>query len=294
MDATLAADAGLETPPARWSGVDPMMPRPFSIKRVRKELADTFTLELEPADEGGPIRFQPGQFNMLYAYGVGEVPISISSDPDDPAVVAHTTRFVGSVTEALVHTRAGSLIGVRGPFGTHWPVEIAQGEDVVFVAGGIGLAPLRPAIYRVLSERHKYGNVVIFYGARTPEDLLFRKELQSWRSRFDINVHVTVDRATGRWNGRVGFVTQLIRGGGFDRHNSVAFICGPELMMRYSIQKLQEHGLGNDRIHISMERNMKCAIGFCGHCQFGSEFVCKDGPVYRFDAIEKFYPVWEL
>ena len=294
MDTPLPADLTPATPPARWSGVDPMMPRPFVVKRVRKELPDTFTLELGPADQAGPIEFLPGQFNMLYAYGVGEVPISISSDPTDPSLVAHTTRFVGSVTEALVNTKPGSLIGVRGPFGTHWPVDNAQGEDVVFIAGGIGLAPLRPAIYRVLAERQKYGNVLIFYGARTPEDLLFRKELQSWRSRFDINVHVTVDRATGRWNGKVGFVTQLIRSGGFDRHSSVAFICGPELMMRYSIQKLQEQGLANDRIHVSMERNMKCAVGFCGHCQFGPGFVCKDGPVYRYDQIETFFSVWEL
>ncbi|MGQ9368553.1 FAD/NAD(P)-binding protein [Azospirillum sp. ST 5-10] len=277
-------------PPA---ALDPMIPRPFVVQRVKRELSDTFTLWLR-AEDGRPFAFLPGQFNMLYAFGVGEVPISISGDPADPAALVHTIRSVGKVTEALGRLGPGATVGVRGPFGSAWPVASAQGQDVVFVAGGVGLAPLRPAIYRVLAERAKHGNVVILYGARTPEDMLFARELQQWRGRFDVSVHVTVDRVTGSWAGKVGVVTNLIRAGGFDRRNAVAFVCGPEVMMRYAAEALVERGTARERVWLSMERNMKCAVGFCGHCQFGPTFVCRDGPVYRYDALEKLLTVWEL
>ena len=278
---------------AEATQTDPMLPRPFRIERVKKELSDTFTMEIYPAD-GGTFRFKPGQFNMLYVFGVGEVPISISGDPDDTSLVVHTTRVVGSVTAAIGNLKAGDIIGVRGPFGSHWPVEEARGADVVFVAGGIGLAPLRPAIYQIMADREHYGNVVIFYGSRTPEDLLYRRELQRWRGRFDMNAEITVDRATGHWGGRVGVVTKLVLGGGYDRHHAVAFVCGPEVMMRFAVQALAERGVTGDRIYMSMERNMKCAVGFCGHCQFGPTFVCRDGPVYRYDKIADMFNVWEL
>lgn len=272
---------------------DPMIPRPFRVEKMKRELSDTSTLELTPVG-GGEFRFAPGQFNMLYVFGVGEVPISISGDPTEPKVLVHTARAVGRVTEAIRALKHGDVIGVRGPFGRPWPVEAAYGVDVLFLAGGIGLAPLRPAIYRVMADRKRFNNIVILYGARTPEDILYRREVQTWKSRLDTNVHVTVDRATGHWNGKVGVVTQLVKGGGFDPQRTVAFVCGPEVMMRYGIQALNDRGVTNDRIYVSMERNMKCAIGFCGHCQFGPSFVCKDGPVYRFDQIAKIFTVWEL
>lgn len=279
--------------PAAAKVFGPIVPRPFRVLRVRRDLSDTFTMELASVD-GEPCRFIPGQFNMLYCFGVGDVPISISGDPGRPEVLVHTTRVVGAVTEAIGALKPGDTIGVRGPFGTPWPIEEAKGEDVVFIAGGIGLAPLRPAILQVLAERQRYGNVLVLYGARTPQDILYRSELQRWRSRFDVSVHVTVDRATGRWNGKIGVVTKLIKGGGFDHHNAVALICGPEVMMRFSIAALQERGLSNQRIFVSMERNMKCAIGQCGHCQFGPNFPCKDGPVFSFDRIEAIFPIPEL
>ncbi len=272
---------------------DPMKPRPFRIERVRRELSDTFTMDLTPVD-GSECRFAPGQFNMLYVFGIGEVPISISGDPADTTKLVHTTRAVGRVTETISRLKPGDMIGVRGPFGRPWPVEAAQGCDIVFLAGGIGLAPLRPAIYKVMSDRQRYGNVLIMYGARTPQDILFRREVQTWRSRFDVTVHVTVDRATGNWNGKVGVVTQLIKGGGFDPLHTMAYVCGPEIMMRYGVQTLFDRGLTSERVYLSMERNMKCAVGFCGHCQFGPSFVCKDGPVYRFDQIENIFKVWEV
>ncbi|HEX9780517.1 MAG TPA: FAD/NAD(P)-binding protein [bacterium] len=267
-------------------GADPMRPDLFLIKRVRKETADTFTMELQP-QPGSRVRpFRPGQFNMLDVIGVGEVPISISGDPASTVRVGHTTRAVGAVTNAMSRLGRGGLLGVRGPFGTGWPLDLAAGRDVVIVAGGIGLAPLRPAIYHVLAHRSRYGRVVLLYGTRTPSDILFRNELRLWGGRFDLDVQVTVDRGEGGWRGNVGVVTPLIRRAGFDPLQALAMVCGPEIMMRFAVQELQKRGVTNDRIYVSLERNMKCAIGLCGHCQFGPFFVCKDGPVFRVDRVE--------
>ncbi len=273
---------------------DPMTPSPFRVERVRKELSDTFTLDLVPADGKRDFPFLPGQFNMLYAFGVGEVPISISGDPSKPDTIVHTTRVVGAVTRAMRNLGVGHTIGVRGPYGTAWPVEEMQGADVVIVTGGIGLAPLRPAIYSILENRSAFGNVSILYGARTPEDILYRKELEKWRGMFDMQVDVTVDYATGRWAGKVGVVTKLIQRGGFHPQDSIALICGPEIMMKFAVQALQDRGVTDDRIYVSMERNMKCGIGFCGHCQLGGDFVCRDGPVFRFDTLADKFAISEL
>ncbi|MCS7158086.1 MAG: FAD/NAD(P)-binding protein [Blastocatellia bacterium] len=273
---------------------NPMEPRPYRIRRVQKETADTFTLELTPVNGTAAFSFAPGQFNMLYVFGVGEIPISISGDPEKPTTLVHTTRVVGTVTKAMRQLKRGDVLGVRGPFGSHWPVEEAEGSDVVIVAGGIGLAPLRPALYHILSRREKYGKVVLLYGARTPEDLLYRNELSRWRAQFDLEVYVTVDRATGGWRGNVGVVTTLIPRAPFDPLNAIAMVCGPEVMMRFTALELERRGVKADNIFLSMERNMKCAIGFCGHCQFGPTFVCKDGPVFRYSRIKEWITKWEV
>jgi NAD(P)H-flavin reductase len=228
--------------------------------------------------------FAAGQFNMLYVFGVGEIPISISGDPTKPPLV-HTTRAVGTVTRALRQLKRGDMLGIRGPFGSHWPVEQAEGKDVVIVAGGIGLAPLRPAVYEVLSRREKYGRVVLLYGTRSPADILFQRELEKWRARFDMEVQVTVDRGASGWRGNVGVVTTLIAKTSFDPLDAVAMVCGPEVMMRFTALELGRRGLTTDNIFLSLERNMKCAIGFCGHCQFGPTFVCKEGPVFNYHRI---------
>lgn len=272
---------------------DPMVPRPYRIDRMRRETHDTFTMELKPAGESNGM-FSPGQFNMLYVFGVGEVPISISGDPGKQEMMVHTTRAVGMVTEAMRGLAPGSTVGVRGPFGRGWPVDEGEGSDVVIVAGGIGLAPLRPALYRVLARREKYGKVALLYGTRTPQDLLFRSELEKWRSRFDLEVVVTVDNATPAWKGNVGFVTWLVRRAAFDPLNTIAMICGPEIMMRYTTMELLQRGMATNNIFLSMERNMKCAIGFCGHCQFGPTFVCKDGPVFPFKKLENWLAKGEI
>ena len=267
------------------SSPDPMFPRPYRVHRVTKETSDTFTLELLPEAGHAGFPFAAGQFNMLYVYGIGEVPISISGDPGIPQALVHTTRAVGAVTSGMGELKKGDAIGIRGPFGTNWPVAEADGNDVVFVAGGIGLAPLRPALYQVLSNRDRYGRVVLLYGARTPEDILYRKQLKEWRADLGLEVHVSVDRATRDWRGNVGVVTSLIPRVPFDPYHTVAMVCGPEVMIRYTVMELERRGVAQDRIHVSLERNMKCGIGFCGHCQHGPNFVCKDGPVFPFSKV---------
>lgn len=265
-----------------------MLPSLWRIQRARRDTRDTFTLDLEPANAGDSFSFLPGQFNMLYVFGAGEVPISVSGDPAKSGVMTHTVRAVGAVTKAMSRLKRGDAIGVRGPFGAHWPVEEAAGKDIVIVAGGIGLAPLRPVVYHILARREKYGRVALLYGARAPQDILYQSELEKWRGRFDLQVEVTVDNvpAGQNWRGDVGVVTKLIAGAGFDPAWSVAMICGPEVMMRFTVIELQKRGMSEESIFISMERNMKCAVGFCGHCQFGPTFICKDGPVFRFDHVQ--------
>lgn len=273
---------------------DPMRPVPFEVRQVSRETGDTFTLALSPASGSSGWPFSPGQFNMLYIFGAGEVPISISGDPARPELLVHTIRAVGAVTRGMQKLKKGDWVGVRGPFGSSWPVERAHGHDVVIVAGGIGLAPLRPALYHVLLHRGLYGRVVLAYGARTPRDLLYPKELREWRGRFDIDVQVTVDRATVEWQGAVGVVTKLIDRSPFDPGSAMALLCGPEVMMRFAIMGLQRRGVSDTSIFVSMERNMKCAVGFCGHCQLGPVFICRDGPVFRYDQIQPFFGLREM
>ena len=274
--------------------LDPMLPQRYRILRVRREIADTFTMELEPEDGSDIPPFTTGQFNMLYVYGVGEIPISISGDPAKRRPLVHTTRAVGTVSRAMSELTPGDVIGVRGPFGSHWPIEQAIGKDIVIVAGGIGLAPLRSAMYQIISQREKYGKVVLLYGARTPRDILYRRELENWRAHFDLEVYVTVDRAITGWHGSVGVVTRLVSRAPFDPRATVALVCGPEIMMRFSAMELENRGVAAERIFVSMERNMKCAIGFCGHCQYGPYFVCKDGPVFQYSRVQNLLAKGEI
>jgi NAD(P)H-flavin reductase len=245
-------------------------------------------------DEEVRFSYAPGQFTMLYVFGVGEVPISISGDPAEPRLLVQTIRAVGTVTQALRKLRRGDVVGVRGPYGSAWPIQEAVGSDVIIVAGGLGLAPLRPALYAVLSHRAEYGAIALVYGARTPQDMLYVRELEHWRSRFDISVEVTVDSAAADWGGHVGVVTTLIPSIQFDPFSTIALVCGPEIMMRFTVQELFERGLTSEQIFVSLERNMKCAVGFCGHCQFGPHFVCKDGPVFRYEQIQPLFGKREI
>ncbi len=270
--------------PAGPAPADPMRPAILRVANKRRETPDTVTLTLDPGPGGFP--FAAGQFNMLSVLGLGEVPISISGDPGDPGRLLHTIRGVGPVSRALCGLRPGDPIGVRGPFGTAWPVRERQGCDLLIIAGGLGLAPLRPAIYQALRHRPEYGAVEVVYGARTPADLLYLAELQRWRGRFDLRVHVTVDAASPGWRGRVGVVTNLIAGARFDPPDTAALVCGPGVMMRYTVKELRDRGVAEENIFVSLERNMQCGLGFCGHCQLGPVFVCKDGPVFNYARVK--------
>lgn len=273
---------------------NPMAPVPYAVRSVSRETADTFTLLLEPQNGGILENFQPGQFSMLWTFGVGEVPISMSGDTADTTRMVYTIRSVGPASRALVTARPGASVGVRGPFGTSWPVEATRGRDVIIVAGGIGLAPLRPAIYRVLRNRSEYGRLIILYGTRRPRDLLFRKELATWARQPETQVLTTVDSGGLEWRGHVGVVTTLFRYARLQPARSVAMVCGPEIMMRFAARELQAQGLASSDIYLSMERNMKCAVGFCGHCQWGPHFICKDGPVFPYDRIRQLLDRHEL
>ncbi len=264
---------------------DHMLPRRYRIQRMQREIADTFTWTLQPVDSNTNPVFACGQFNMLYVFGVGEIPISLSGSPDKPEILVHTIRAAGTVSRAMRDLKVGTMVGVRGPFGVPWPIEAAVGKDIIIVAGGIGLAPLRSVMYTILARRAHYDRVILLYGARTPQDILYHKDLARWRARFDLDVAITVDRATETWPGNVGVVTRLIPHAPFNPSNAVAMLCGPEIMMRFTAIELEKRGLPAEQMFLSMERNMHCAIGLCGHCQYSPYFICRDGPVFSYDRI---------
>lgn len=265
-------------------------PRFLRVLARHRETRDTVTLEV--ADEQGA-GFAAGQFNMLYAFGQGEIPISISGTRA-PGRLSHTVRAVGPVSDAVTRLPKASVIGVRGPFGRPWPVHESIDRDLVVVAGGLGMAPLRPVVQAVLSARDRYGRLDLLYGARTPEDLLFAGELDRWRARPDLRVGVTVDAAPRGWPGNVGVVTSLFRQLSVDPRRAVAMVCGPEVMMRFAVKGLQDLGLPSAAIWVSLERNMECGAGVCGHCQLGPLLICRDGPVFRFSEVEHLLGVREL
>ncbi|MEO8091743.1 MAG: FAD/NAD(P)-binding protein [bacterium] len=277
-----------------------MLPTAYRVVDKRQELADTWTLELEPAGKGSSgagsaavADARPGQFNMLYAFGSGEVPISISGDVGGAGTLTHTVQSVGLATKAICDAEPGDSLGVRGPFGSAWPLAEAEGRDVVVVAGGIGLAPLRSVIRHLAANRDRYGAALLLYGSRTPDEILYERELEEWRAA-GIEVASTVDSASAGWPGRVGLVTKLIPSARFDGAAATAMVCGPEVMMRFVAAALRDRGVASDRIHVSLERNMKCAIGHCGHCQLAHQFVCKDGAVFPYRRVAPLLGVREL
>ena len=267
------------------------VPSPFRVGERRHDTADTWTLTLEPIGEGFAVA--PGQFVMVYAFGVGEVPISVSGPPERPGEpVILTVRNVGAVTRAICSAGPGATLGLRGPLGNSWPVEEASGGDVLVVAGGIGLAPLRPVVLHVLRNRGRYQNAWVLYGARTPQDLLYPDELDAWQ--FEVGVDVTVDAADTTWVGRVGVVPKLVAHADFDPKTVRAFVCGPEVMIQFTVEALRQRGVPDERIFLSLERDMQCGVGLCGHCQLGPTLICRDGPVYTQAQVARLMEVREL
>ncbi|MFD8565447.1 FAD/NAD(P)-binding protein [Streptomyces sp. NPDC059639] len=254
------------------------------------ETHDTVTLRLEPAARWlAP--FEAGQFAMVYAFGVGEIPVSVSSLPTVGHGLAHTVREVGAVSAALCRKRIGDTVGLRGPFGTGWGLEAARGRDVLVVAGGIGLAPLRPLVRHAVAAPEDYGRVNVLVGARSPGDLVSRVETRRWSTAY---TGVTVDHPDPYWRGEIGLVTRLLDRAHFDPASTAAFVCGPEPMIRATARDLVHRGVPADRIRVSLERNMRCATGHCGHCQLGPVLLCRDGPVIGFDRAEPLMSTREL
>ncbi|WP_240810012.1 FAD/NAD(P)-binding protein [Actinomadura sp. WMMA1423] len=282
----------------------PMTPVPYRVTARRVETADTVTLALEPVAAPIP-EPAPGQFTMMYAFGVGEAPISLSRIGADggergaaPAgragpVLEQTVRAVGAVTRAVCGTGPGQVLGLRGPLGTGWGLDGARGRDLVVAAGGIGLAPLRPVVLRALAEREAFGRIAVLVGARTPGDLLFTGELETWRAR-GAQVEVTVDRPAPGWTGQVGLITALARAADIDPARTAAFVCGPEIMMRLTAEALTGLGVPPGNVRFSLERNMRCGVGWCGHCQLGPLLVCRDGPVVPYERAAPLMTVREL
>jgi len=266
------------------------------IRWVRKETRDTSTYALRIADSAirKSYTFKPGQFNMLYLPGYGEAAISISSGSADHDLL-HTVRVAGDVTTALSILREGDSIGMRGPFGRGWPMEETRSRDLMVIAGGAGIAPLRPVIRHVYKNKRSCpGSDVILYGAKTPKDVIYRNEFPRYRGVFQ--VLLTVDRADPEeyWKWERGLVTHLLDKASFDPLSTVVFVCGPEIMMQAAIRELMLRGVPAEKIFLSMERNMNCGMGICGHCFFGPKFVCRDGPVFAFTEVEEFMGIKEI
>lgn len=275
-------------PPVISGHERPMVPALARIIDRTIETSNTATYQLELCDPGlaAKFRFRPGQFNMVYAFGVGEAAISICSDPGDCTKFSHTIRHVGSVTFAISRLSPGDCVGVRGPFGSSWPLSACRGRDVLLVAGGIGIAPLRPMIYELLRHRDLYGRLMLLYGVRSPRDMLYREEVEGWMRRRDFQVLTTVDYPDADWSGPVGVVTNLMRRVRVDAARTSVFVCGPRIMNRAAAHSFLAHHVPQEHIFVSLERNMRCGIGQCGHCQYGPKFVCKDGPVFSYASIQ--------
>jgi NAD(P)H-flavin reductase len=278
-------------------GMDAWLPVPARIEHIDQENFNTYTFRLRIIDDAirRMYRWAPGQFNMLYVPGVGEAAISISSDPEEPRVLEHTVRVVGSVTRGILDQGVGGIIGLRGPFGVGWPVgnEI-EGKDIVMVCGGIGLAPMRPMVYYLMKRRERYRRVILLFGCRTPEDRIYVEELAEWEADGRLDLLVTVDNASGEWAGPVGVVTNLLRRVKVNAAQSAVLVCGPRVLNRAAAWQFLQLHVPRSHVFVSLERNMNCGFGRCGHCQYGAKFVCRDGPVFRFSDIVDIFAKEEI
>jgi NAD(P)H-flavin reductase len=275
---------------------DRSIPFAATIKWIKKETRDTWTYALRIIDREieKAYRFLPGQFNMLSVPGIGESAISISSGTADRDVL-HTLRVAGDVTTAISNLNEGDVVGVRGPFGKGWPMEETENRNVMIIAGGVGIAPLRSVIRSLVAERRSCpGKDIILYGAKTPKDIIYRDEFPRYRDIFQI--FLTVDKADPEeyWKGETGLVTRLLEKASFDPLGTIVFLCGPEVMMQSTIRALLLRGVPGEKIFLSMERNMNCGMGICGHCFFGPKFVCRDGAVFKYTEVEDFLGVREV
>lgn len=272
---------------------NPHLPHEAEILERIQESDSIFTLRLRFTDPviQAAYRFQPGQFNMVYLYGVGEVPISIVSDPLDEHLLDHTIRRVGRVTEGLAQLRAGDRIGIRGPYGRGWPLEPVEGKDVAVITGGLGCAPVVSVINYIMRRRERYGKLTIIQGVKHSRDLIYRDRYQTWAAAPDTQVLIAASAGEALWPWHVGPVTDLFEQAQFDPAKTVAMMCGPEGMMIAGAGLLAQRGVAQENIYLSMERNMQCAVGLCGHCQYGGKFICKDGPIFSYPEVKDLFGV---
>jgi NAD(P)H-flavin reductase len=266
----------------------PHLPHPAKIVDRIQESGSIFTLRLRFSDpvQQQAYRFQPGQFNMVYMPGVGEVPISLSSDPEEKEYLAHTIRVAGRVTEGLSRLKRGDEIGLRGPYGRGWALESAEGRDVIIVTGGLGCAPVIAVIHYVLKRRERFRRLVILQGVKHSGDLIWRSSYERWAQAPDTQVLIAANATEALWPWHVGSPIDLVSQAAFDPARSVAMICGPEGMIVAAAKALAARGLAEADIHVSLERNMQCALGLCGHCQLGGHFLCKNGPIFTYPEVK--------
>jgi len=271
--------------PQTLNGKDIYLPELATVRDVRPMTHLEVFLELA-LDSGNELGHDPGQFVEVSIPGIGEAPISVSSSPTQKGMFQLVVRNAGNVTRAIHGLKAGEKVGIRGPFGTSFPVEdVMRGKDVIFICGGIGLVPVRSAINYVLHNRQNYRDVSILFGAKQPAERLFTNEIEEWKSRDDVCFHETVDRPDDDWKGNVGVITRLIPKLKFDPLNTICVICGPPVMYKYVILELWWKRMSNDNIYVSLERRMKCGVGKCGHCQINGLYACQDGPVFKFSDV---------
>lgn len=264
-------------------------PHPARIIRTLPQILDhqLFQIRFDDEEMVSSFAYRPGQFVMLSVVGTGEAPFSISSSPTRPGIIELCVRRIGHVTNALFKLPPNARVGVRGPYGNGFPIEKLQGNNLLLVAGGLGMAPLRSLLWYALDNRSKFNDVTLMYGGRNPDEMLFKYELLNLTDRADVNCLLTVDRdSSGIWKARVGVVTELFDGVEIDPAQTYAAICGPDVMFKYVLRELLKRNFSKDRILMSLERNMQCGAGKCGHCMIGYKYTCLDGPIFTYwDAI---------
>ncbi len=270
---------------------DPYLPEAAEIIARRQESSSIFSIDtrFRSSSIHKDYTFHPGQFNMIYLYGVGEVAISISSDPSKNKYLTHTIRAVGRVTKALQKLKEGDVIGIRGPYGNGWPIAQAENKDVIIVTGGLGCAPTVSVINYMMARRNRYGNIKILQGVKHSDDFIFRQYYDKWKKTGDTQVHIAADQAGPKWPWVTGFVTDMIKDLPINSENTIAMMCGPEAMMGVAVKALVNKGMDEESLYLSMERNMECGLGHCGHCQYGGVFICKDGPVFAYPVIKSLF-----
>lgn len=269
---------------------DIYLPHPATIIARKQESSTIFSLKTQFIDaQHHPISFSPGQFNMLYLYGVGEVAISIASDPAEKTYLSHTIRAVGHVTKALQALQPNDQIGIRGPYGHGWPLKQTEGKDIVIITGGLGCAPTVSVINYILARREQYGNLKILQGVKHSDDFIFKKQYAKWQKYPNTEVYIAADQAGPQWPWSTGYITDMIQTLELNPNKTIAMMCGPEMMMHTAINALLKQGMLEADIYLSMERNMACGVGHCGHCQYGGLFVCKDGPVFAYPTIKSLF-----